>query len=60
MGRKAYVPYGMYIAYGYYTPSFAKQTGVTSKDLEVFWESIVNMWDLDRSAARGRMATRGL
>lgn len=60
MGRKAYIPYGMYIAYGFYSPSFAKQTGVKSKDLEVFWESIVNMWDFDRSAARGRMATRGL
>lgn len=60
MGRKAYVPYGMYIAYGFYSPTFAKQTGVTSADLDVFWESIVNMWDLDHSAARGRMATRGL
>lgn len=60
MGRKAYVPYGMYVAYGFYSPSFAKQTGVSSKDLEVFWESLINMWDLDRSAARGRMATRGL
>lgn len=60
MGRKAYVPYGMYIAYGFYSPTFAKQTGVTQTDLEVFWESIINMWDLDHSAARGRMATRGL
>lgn len=60
MGRKAYIPYGMYIAHGFYSPSFAKQTGVTSEDLELFWESLINMWDLDRSAARGRMATRGL
>lgn len=60
MGRKAYVPYGMYVAYGFYSPPFAKQTGVTSADLEVFWESLVNMWDLDHSAARGRMAARGL
>ncbi len=60
MGRKAYVPYGMYVAYGYYSPAFAKQTGVTPVDLEVFWEAIVNMWDLDHSAARGRMAARGL
>lgn len=60
MGRKAYIPYGMYIAYGFYSPSFAKQTGVTLRDLELFWESLINMWDLDRSAARGRMATRGL
>lgn len=60
MGRKAYVPYGMYVAYGFYSPAFAKQTGVTSQDLEVLWESLINMWDLDHSAARGRMATRGL
>lgn len=60
MGRKAYLPYGMYKAYGFYTPSFAKQTGVRKEDLEAFWESLINMWDLDRSAARGRMACRGL
>lgn len=60
MGRKTYVPYGIYIAYGFYSPTFAKQTGVTSEDLETLWEALINMWDLDRSAARGRMATRGL
>src|SRR5690625_4270223 len=60
MGRKAYVPYGLYVAYGFYSPNFAKQTGVKERDLEIFWESLVNMWDLDRSASRGRMATRGL
>lgn len=60
MGRKAYVPYGMYVSHGFYSPAFAKQTGVTPKDLEIFWESLINMWDLDRSASRGRMATRGL
>lgn len=60
MGRKAYIPYGLYVAYGFYSPNFAKQTGVREKDLEIFWESLMNMWDLDRSASRGRMATRGL
>lgn len=60
MGRKAYLPYGMYEAYGFYTPAFGAQTGIQEKDLEVFWESLINMWDLDRSAARGRMACRGL
>src|SRR5699024_1455132 len=60
MGRKAYIPYGMYVAYGFYSPNFAKQTGVMEKDLKVFWEALMNMWDLDRSASRGRMATRGL
>lgn len=60
MGRKAYVPYGMYVAYGFYSPAFAEQTGVSSKDLALFWEALLNMWDLDHSASRGRMATRGL
>ncbi len=60
MGRKAFVPYGLYVAYGFYSPAFAKQTGVATQDLDVFWEALINMWDLDRSAARGRMATRGL
>lgn len=60
MGRKAYFPYGMYEVYGFYTPAFATQTGVREEDLEVFWESLINMWDLDRSAAKGRMACRGL
>lgn len=56
MGRKAYVPYGLYIAYGFYTPSFAVQTGVREEDLKGLWESLINMWDLDHSASRGRMA----
>ena len=60
MGRKAYVPYGIYEAHGFFSPSFAQQTGVSPKDLEAFWEAIINMWDLDHSAARGRMACRGL
>lgn len=60
MGRKAYIPYGLYITYGFYMPAFAKQTGVKAEDLQALWESLVNMWDLDRSASRGRMACRGL
>lgn len=60
MGRKAFLPYGMYEAHGFYTPAFAMDTGVKENDLAVFWEALVNMWDLDRSAARGRMACRGL
>lgn len=60
MGRKAYIPYGMYVAHGFYSPSFAQQTGVKAVDLQIFWESLMNMWDFDRSASRGRMATRGL
>jgi CRISPR-associated protein Csd2 len=60
MGRKAMVPYGLYRAHGFFNPHFAKQTGVTEEDLNLFWEALQHMWDLDRSAARGMMACRGL
>jgi CRISPR-associated protein Csd2 len=60
MGRKPLIPYGLYKGYGFFSPSLATQTGVTSKDLELFWEALQNMWELDRSASRGMMALRGL
>jgi CRISPR-associated protein Csd2 len=60
MGRKAVVPYGLYRAHGFFNPHFAKKTGVTNLDLELFWQALQMMWDLDRSAARGMMACRGL
>ena len=60
MGRKAIVPYGLYRAYGFFNPHLAQQTGVSEEDLAIFWEALVGMWDMDRSAARGMMATRGL
>ena len=60
IGRKTLVPYGLYVGYGFYSPFFAKQSGVTQADLELFWDALVNMWDLDRSSARGMMNLRGL
>jgi CRISPR-associated protein Csd2 len=60
MGRKAMIPYGLYVARGFFSPHFADQTKVSSKDLEIFWEALVKMWDCDRSASRGMMAPRGL
>lgn len=60
MGRKAIVPYGLYRAFGFFNPHFARQTGVASEDLELFWQALVMMWDHDRSAARGFMACQGL
>lgn len=60
MGRKALIPYGLYVTRGFYSPHFAEQTGVKSTDLELFWEALVKMWDVDRSASRGMMAPRGL
>jgi CRISPR-associated protein Csd2 len=58
IGRKAMIPYGLYMGYGFYSPHLAK--GVSQADLEKFWESLVKMWDFDRSASRGMMAPRGL
>lgn len=60
MGRKAIVPYGLYIGYGFFTPAFAQQTGVSREDLELFWQALTMMWDLDHSAGRGLMSCRGL
>lgn len=60
IGRKTYIPYGLYVAYGFYSPYLAKQTSVDQFDLELFWEALVKMWDTDRSASRGMMAPRGL
>lgn len=60
MGRKAIVPYGLYRAHGFFTPHFARATGVDVPDLEVFWDALKLMWDLDRSSSRGLATIRGL
>jgi len=60
MGRKALLPYGLYRGFGFLTPHFAKDTGVSSEDLSVFWKALQQMWDLDHSASRGLMSLRGL
>jgi len=60
MGRKAIIPYGLYRAHGFFNPHFAARTGVAEDDLALFWQALENMWDNDRSAARGLMACRGL
>jgi len=60
MGRKAFVPYGLYLGYGFFVPHFAKQTGLSAEDLELFWTALQSIWDVDRSASRGALALRGL
>lgn len=60
MGRKHVVPYGLYRTEGYISAKLARQTGFTGEDLELFWESLINMLDHDHSAARGKMAARKL
>ncbi len=64
IGRKHIVPYGLYRAEGYISAKLAndptKGTGFSEDDLELFWEALVNMFEHDRSAARGKMAVRKL
>jgi CRISPR-associated protein Csd2 len=60
MGRKFTVPYGLYVAHGFVSAHLADQTGFSDTDLELLWQALGNMFEHDRSAARGEMATRGL
>lgn len=61
MGRKYIVPYGLYRAEGYVSANLArKTTGFSQEDLELLWQAILNMFENDRSAARGKMAVREL
>lgn len=60
IGRKTLIPYGLYQSHGFYSPAFAAKTGVTEADLELFWQALIQMWELDRSASRGMMSPQGL
>ena len=60
MGRKFTIPYGLYRSHGFISPSLAAQTGFNEEDLTLFWTALLNMFENDRSAARGEMTTRKL
>lgn len=60
MGRKALIPYGLYVAKGFISANLAKGTGFSDKDLASLWEALLNMYDHDRSASKGMMSCRGL
>ncbi len=64
MGRKHIVPYGLYRAEGYVSAKLAndatKGTGFSTEDLELFWDALINMFEHDHSAARGKMSARKL
>ncbi|HOK67604.1 MAG TPA: type I-C CRISPR-associated protein Cas7/Csd2 [Anaerohalosphaeraceae bacterium] len=60
MGRKNIVPYALYRAEGYISACLAEQTGFTEDDLTLLWEALINMFDHDHSAARGKMCARRL
>ena len=61
MGRKSIVPYGLYRVEGYVSANLARKvTGFSEEDLALLWEAIINMFEHDHSAARGKMAVREL
>ena len=60
MGRKVTVPYGLYVCHGFISANLAKQTGFSEEDLNLFWDALKNMFDVDRSATRGLMSAQKL
>lgn len=60
MGRKSTIPYGLYVCHGFISANLAKQTGFSEEDLNLFFDALKNMFDLDRSAARGLMSAQKL
>lgn len=61
MGRKHIIPYGLYRAEGYVSANLARKvTGFSEEDLALLWEAIINMFEHDHSASRGKMAVREL
>jgi CRISPR-associated protein Csd2 len=60
MGRKHIVPYALYKAEGYVSAHLAAQTGFSEEDLKLLWDALINMFDHDHSAARGKMNARKL
>ena len=60
MGRKATVPYGLYVCHGFISANLAQQTGFSEEDLALFWDALKNIFDVDRSAARGLMSAQRL
>ena len=60
MGRKHILPYGLYRAHGFVSAKLAERTGFSEDDLHLLWQALINMFEHDRSAARGEMAARKL
>mgnify|MGYP001350306729 FL=1 len=60
MGRKSFVPYGLYRMEGYISAQLAQKTGFSTDDLELLWDALINLFEHDRSASRGKMSARKL
>ncbi len=59
-GRKYTIPYGLYVCHGFISANLAQQTGFSEEDLDLFFDALKNMFDVDRSAARGLMSAQRL
>ena len=55
MGRKALIPYGLYVGKGFISAHLAQETGFSEEDLALLWEALLNMYEHDRSASKGLM-----
>jgi CRISPR-associated protein Csd2 len=60
MGRKQFIPYGLYVVKGFVSAHLAEGTVFTENDLVLLWEALANMYDHDRSASKGFISRRGL
>lgn len=60
MGKKSIIPYALYRAEGYVSAPLANKTGLSEEDLDLLWRAIINMFENDHSAARGKMCMRKL
>ena len=60
MGRKNLIPYGLYRCHGFISANLSRDTGFSDDDLDLLWQALQNMFDLDRSASRGTMAPQKL
>ncbi len=58
MGRKALIPYGLYVGKGFISAHLAEGTGFSEDDLSLFWEALLKMYEHDRSASKGVMSVR--
>lgn len=56
MGRKQFIPYGLYVCKGYVSAAFAEQTGFTEKDLDILFEAILNMYEISRSTSKNSIS----
>lgn len=58
MGRKSLIPYGLYVGKGFISAHLAKDTGFSEADLQLFWDALLKMFELDRSSSKGLMSVR--